>query len=69
MVPQSLAAQAYLRVVDERSTLTVGRKVTGGGIFETLDDGLAIPISITRPLYKALLSYRFPRPIVANDQR
>lgn len=58
----------HLWVMNESSTLAVGWEIAGGGILETLDDGLN-PSSANRPLvYVPLDSYRLPRSVVSDNQ-
>lgn len=66
--------------MDKGAAFTVGREVSGGGIFEALDDGLwfvlvGSPLFAWRPIHLSIswLSmrgnpHRFPGTIVADDE-
>jgi len=54
--------------VNESTTLAVWRLVSSGGIFETLDDGLACISSNVLEHRRMISSHSFARTIHANDQ-
>ena len=66
--------------MDKGAAFTVGREVSGGGIFEALDDGLWFglvgnSLFVCRPIHLSISSlsmrgnpHRFPGTIVADDE-